>query len=468
MKLFRLFIASLFALALSACASKIDCTVPARIVDGTIVTQVPPRAPGQASMLRFAAEPIDTVRIALVGLGMRGTGTLKRLIHHDQSEARIVAVCDVLEENVNKALQIVAEAGLPAPAPYIGEEAYKELCVRPDVDLVYVVTDWIHHTPIAVYAMEQGKHVAIEVPAATTLAECWQLVDTAEKTRRHCMMLENCVYDFFEASCLKMAQEGAFGEIYYAEGAYIHNLDHGWRRYYNNWRLDFNSKFRGDNYPTHGFGPICQALNIHRGDRLRTLVSMDTRSFRGLEHAREIMGVDSFAEGDHTVTLVRTEKDKLMKVEHNVYGIRPYSRMYSLSGTKGYAQKYPLPGGLCFSQTPGSDAARGSEIVNHFEFVPAQVRDSLLAAYRPAIIKGIEERARKVGGHGGMDFIMDLRLVYCLRHGLPLDMDVYDAAEWCSLCELSRISLNNGYLPVEVPDFTRGDWNVIDGYSYAE
>ncbi len=188
---------------------------------------------------------------------------------------------------------------------------------------------------MAVYAMEHGKHVAVEVPAAMSLEECWQLVDTAEKTQRHCMMLENCVYDFFELTTLNMAQHGLFGEIIHTEGSYIHDLDPFWEHYQGNWRLDFNQSHRGDVYATHGLGPACQLLDIHRGDRMTRLVSMDTESINGLKTAKEKMGAETFANGDQTLTLIKTEKGRTILLEHNVYTPRPYSRMYQLTGTKG-------------------------------------------------------------------------------------------------------------------------------------
>jgi len=315
---------------------------------------------------------------------------------------------------------------------------------------------------MAVYAMEHGKHVALEVPAAMSIAECWQLVNTCEKTRKHCMMLENCVYDWFEATALNMAQHGLFGEIYHAEGGYIHNLDPFWKKYEGNWRLEYNRQYRGDNYPTHGIGPVCQAMNIHRGDRMDYLVSMDTDSF----HGKAITGDDRFADGDHTVTLIRTAKGHQIEIQHNVYASRPYSRLYQLTGTEGFANKYPTQG-IAIKGDKIELQEGDYEKLDAERFVPKDVFDKLMEQYRPDYIKEIEKEALAVGGHGGMDFIMDYRLVYCLRNGLPLDQDVYDAAEWSCLTELSRLSIENGSAPVAVPDFTRGDWNLVNGYSYA-
>ena len=155
------------------------------------------------------------------------------------------------------------------------------MCERNDINLVYIATDWKHHAEMGVYAMEHGKHVAIEVPSAMTLDEIWALINTSEKTRKHCMQLENCVYDFFELTTLNMAQQGLFGEVLHVEGAYIDNLEEFWPYYWNNWRLDYNNENRGDVYATHGLGPACQLLDIHRGDRMKTLVAMDTKAATG-------------------------------------------------------------------------------------------------------------------------------------------------------------------------------------------
>ena len=450
------------AVLLSACCSSGDGY---RIKDGVIVFDEPAPAKGQEDMLLFAADPIDTVRTGFIGLGMRGPDAVRRFTYIDG--AKVVALCDLEADRVVRSQEILAGRGKPAAAEYSGEDGWKQLCERDDIDLVYICTNWQTHVEMAVYAMECGKHVAVEVPAAMSVAECWRLVDTSERTRKHCMMLENCVYDFFELTCLNMAQQGLFGEVLHAEGAYIHNLEPFWDYYHNNWRLDFNQKHSGDVYATHGFGPDCQVLNIHRGDKLEYLVSMDTKSVVGLEVAKEKMGVDTFANGDQTSTLVKTRNGKTILVQHNVYTPRPYDRMYQLVGTKGFADKYPNSA-FAFEPDQIADAAAEYDNLSSHSYVPREVRDSLMAKYKHPIAKEIEEKAREVGGHGGMDFIMDYRLVWCLRNGKPLDMDVYDAAEWSCLGELTAASIANGSKPVKIPDFTRGRWNKVDGLKLAE
>lgn len=453
----------LFVLLSVAAAILVSCS---KTTDGIIRTEVPARPAGQTDMLGFAADPIDTVRVGFVGLGMRGPGAVQRFTH--LQGVKIVALCDVLPENVEKCQKTLREAGLPEAAAYSGDtDVYKELCAREDLDLVYVCTDWSHHVPVALCAMENGKHAAIEVPAATSLQEIWDLINTSERTRKHCIMLENCCYDFYEMTALNMAQQGLFGEIIHVEGSYHHCLEPFWPEYWNNWRLDFNRTHKGDLYPTHGLGPVCQVLNIHRGDQMKTLVAMETSSRLGIPTYKKITGkdIDSFESGDHIMTMISTKLGKTIQIQHDVMTPRPYDRMYQLVGTKGYAQKYPVPG-FSFEPEQLPETIDHENLSGH-SFVPADVRNALMEQYKPGIVKEIGEYAKEVGGHGGMDFIMDYRLVYCLRNGLPLDIDVYDLAEWCCLAELGSISIAHGSAPVEVPDFTRGGQDKIKGFSYA-
>lgn len=435
------------------------------IVDGVIVFNEPERVAGQKSVLQLATDPIPVVRVGFVGLGMRGSSAVERFTHIDGVE--IKALCDLLPERASGAQRILAQANLPAASEYSGEYGWKELCERDDIDLVYICTPWQNHVEIAVYAMEHGKHVAVEVPAATSLEECWRLVDTAERTQRHCMMLENCVYDFFEMTTLNMAHEGLFGDILHVEGGYIHNLDPFWRAYQGNWRLAFNQEHRGDVYATHGLGPACQILDIHRGDRMTRLVSMDTPSVNGKKTASEMMGTEEFANGDQTTTLIQTARGSVIMLQHNVYTPRPYDRKYQVVGTDGYATKYPEPGYAFRSKQIDENVIPDHEKLDEHSFVPESVLQQLTEYYKHPITREIEDMARQVGGHGGMDFIMDYRLIYCLHNGLPLDQDVYDAAEWSCIGSLTAASLEHNNMPVAVPDFTRGDWQKVKGYHHA-
>ena len=458
----------ILAAVLCGMLSMTSCNQPKgenwHVKDGVIVVDEPQRAPGQQSMLAFRADPIPVVRVGFVGLGMRGPGAVSRFTHLEGGE--IKALCDKYPERAHNCQKILTNAGLPEATEYSGEEGYKELCEREDIDLVYVTTNWQMHVEVALYAMEHGKHVAIEVPAANSMEDIWNLIDTSERTRKHCMMLENCVYDFFELTCLNMAQKGLFGEVLHTEGAYIHNLEPFWNSYADNWRLEFNQSHSGDVYPTHGFGPCCQVLNIHRGDKMEYLTSMSTKSVNGLAIAKEKMGSETFGTGDHIVTLVMTQSGKSMEIQHNTFTPRPYNRMYQLTGTEGFANKYPTSGLTFRNKNVDRTLMPNVPQLDEHDFVPDSVKNQMLQVYKHPIHKEIEEQAKKVGGHGGMDFVMDYRLVYCLHNGLPLDQDVYDLAEWCCISELSAISHANKSMPVKVPDFTRGDWNKLDGLHF--
>lgn len=422
----------------------------------SMVSLEKPRPAGQFNVLKLATDPIPVVRVAFIGVGNRGYAAVRRYVNLEDVEIKVL--CDLKGELVERSQKFITGKEFPPAEEYVGEHAWKEVCERDDIDLVYICTDWLSHTPIAVYAMEQGKHVAIEVPAATTVDECWQLVDTAEKTRRHCMMLENCCYDFFELNTLNMAQKGLFGEIVHGEGAYIHDL-RSQLDSQKSWRTKFYEDYTGNPYPTHGFGPICQVMNIHRGDKMNYLVSVSSDQFGITAHLKNKFGESSpeaakhYEIGDMNTTIIKTEKGKTIMIQHDVTSPRPYSRLHTISGTKGVAQKYPVEG---IALDPDSH-----------QFLDKEKYDQLMEEYKHPFIQEIGEVAKRVGGHGGMDFIMDYRLIYCLKNGLPLDQDVYDAAEWSSLVELSKISVQNGGAPVRIPDFTRGDWNRLNGLTFA-
>lgn len=463
-----MFTAGLISLSIVSCHSLQTTESKSTVVHSPIKVHTPKRPAGQKDVVGLVTPKLDTVRVGFIGLGMRGPGAVERFTHIPGT--KVVALADIRPERVEATQKILDKAGVARAAEYSGSEnAWKALCERDDIDLVYIVTDWKHHVPMALYAMENNKHVAVEVPAAMTLDDIWALINKAEEKQLHCMMLENCVYDYFELTALNMAQKGLFGEIIHAEGAYIHNLEDFWGAYWKNWRLDYSQKHRGDVYPTHGLGPVCQALNIHRGDKMNYLVSVDTKPFNGLKMAKQFNKEDNkdFKNGDHTITMIKTEKGKTIQIQHNVMTPRPYSRMYQLTGTDGFANKYPIQGFTLRPENVSSDQVPNHEDLNSHAFVSTQVRKALMEKYKHPIHVELEEKAKEVGGHGGMDFIMDYRLVYCLQNGLPLDMDVYDLAEWSCLVPLSELSLENGSVPVEIPDFTRGAWNKTQKYEHA-
>jgi predicted dehydrogenase len=414
------------------------------------------RPSGSKSVMDLACEPLETVRIAVIGLGMRGEDAVRRLLQIEG--VKINAVCDLMPAFVQEANNKITKAGHKPAAEYTGETDWMKVCERDDIDLVYNCTPWYLHTPIAIHAMKHGKHAALEVPAAMTMEECWQLVDTAEATQRHCMMLENCCYDFFELATLNMARNDVFGEILHAEGAYIHDLrslkflKQNEGGYYNFWRLEYSKKHNGNLYPTHGLGPIAQIMGINRGDRFDYLTSMSAKQAGLSLYAEDKFGAGSpealaeYKLGDMNTTLIRTVNGRTLMVQHDTTSPRPYDRLHLISGTKGMARKWPRP---AIALEP-----------NAHQFLKPEAYDQLIAQYEHPLVKQIGEKAKKVGGHGGMDFIMDYRLIYCLRNGLPLDQDVYDAAAWSCIVPLSEQSVNQRSGSVDIPDFTRGAWKT--------
>ncbi|BBE20216.1 oxidoreductase, Gfo/Idh/MocA family [Aquipluma nitroreducens] len=406
------------------------------------------------NMCGYSAPKINTVRVGFIGLGQRGPEHLKNMTKMEGVE--IKALCDIRPEVVDSAKKSI-EGSIHNPAIYTGnEEEWKKLCDRKDIDLVFIATPWDMHTPMAVYAMEQGKHVCLEVPAAVTIEECWQLVDTSERTHKHCMMMENCCYDFFELLTLNMARQGYFGEIVHAEGAYIHNLlnlNFNKNAYWKMWRLKENDKRNGNLYPTHGLGPVCQVMNINRGDKMDYMVSISGNDFMMSETAKELAAKDDFYKpfvnetyrGNMNTTSIRTNKGKTIMIQHDVTSPNIYSRIHKISGTKGSALKYPVPGRI----------ANGGE-----DWLSEQEVKALGEKYQPEIVKKVGELAKEVGGHGGMDFLMDWRTIDCLRNGLPFDQDVYDAALWSVIAPLSEQSVAHRSSSVDIPDFTRGSWKT--------
>jgi predicted dehydrogenase len=409
--------------------------------------------PAHFNMCGFAAPKLDTVRIGFIGLGNRGPAAVERMTHIEGTD--IKALCDIRPEKVN-AVKKSLEGSVHQPAVYTGkEEEWKKLCDRKDIDLVYIATPWALHTAMAVYAMNQGKHVCVEVPAAKTITECWQLVTTSERTRKHCIILENCCYDFFELLTLNMNRQGLFGEIVHGEGGYIHTLLEGnfdKDKYYHMWRLKENFR-NGNLYPTHGLGPVAQAMNINRGDKMDFLVAVSSNDFQMAAEANTLSAKDSFYapyagkhfRGNMNTTTIRTSKGRTIMLQHDVTSPNVYSRIHRISGTKGSCLKYPLPGRIAFG---------------HEDWLDDAAYKKMEEEYSPAIIKKLGEMAKQVGGHGGMDFLMDWRTIDCLRNGLPVDMDVYDAAAWSSIAPLSEWSVANRSNSISIPDFTSGSWKT--------
>jgi predicted dehydrogenase len=433
-----------------------SCKNPSQVNSPTALEEIKQAStashPQQFNMCGFAAPKIETVRVGVIGLGNRGPGAVRRLAKIEGVE--IAALGDKDKERIKKGQDILEKEGLPSAKGYGGsEESWKGMCESPDIDLIYICTPWSLHAPMAVYAMENDKHVATEVPAAVTVEEAWQLVETSERTKKHCMMLENCCYDFFELLTLNMARQGFFGEIVHAEGAYIHDLrSNNFKKngYADMWRLVENQTRNGNLYPTHGLGPVCQIMNINRGDRMDYLTALSSNDFQMAQMAKVKAAEDNFFEpfatdtyrGNMNTIMVKTINGKSILIQHDVTSPRPYSRIHLVSGTKGIARKWPSPARI----------ATGHSWVSDEEF------EQLEEKYAPPIVKLVGDMAKKVGGHGGMDFIMDWRLIDCLRNGIALKQDVYDAALWSVIAPLSEWSVANRSNSINVPDFTNGSW----------
>lgn len=407
------------------------------------------------NMSGYAAPKIETVRIGFVGLGSRGPGHVTRMSKIEGVE--IKALCDIRPDHAEKVKKSLENTTHRPDLYTAGENDWKRMCERKDIDLIFIATPWDLHTPMAVYAMEQGKHAVTEVPAAVTLDECWQLVETSEKTRRHCMILENCCYDFFELLTLNMARQGFFGEIVHTEGAYIHHLlesNFDKDGYYDMWRLKENKR-NGNLYPTHGLGPVSQIMNLNRGDRMDYLVSTSSDDFMMGDTAKALASKDDFFKpyanwkfrGNMNTTNIRTVKGKTIMLQHDVTSPRVYSRIHLVSGTKATARKYPEP------ETPRI-------ATSHEGWLTQEEMKVLEEKYAPPIVTRVGELAKQIGGHGGMDFLLDWRLIDCLRNGIPLDIDVYDAALWSAISPLSEASVANRSKTMDVPDFTGGNWKT--------
>ncbi len=411
-------------------------------------TTHPPSADTE-SMLGVPFDRHATVRVAIVGTGLRGSSVLGELLAIDGVE--ITALCDIVPAKAQRAAARVTAAGRGAPALYTnGERDFERLVERDDVDLVYTATPWDWHVPVCLAALGAGKHAATEVPAADTIDDCWKLVRASEKSRRHCLMMENCCYDFNEMLVDNMIKKGLFGEILHAEAAYIHDLrsilfedrDEGL------WRRAPHTRRDGNFYPTHGLGPVAWYLDIHRGDRFDYLVSMSTPE-RGLTDWRERhvpkespKWRERYVAGDINTSLIKTVRGRTITLQHNVTLPTPYDRLNAVRGTKGVFKDYPARFYL--------DGQAGGH-----RFRPA---DDFKAEHTHPLWQRVGEIARAKGGHGGMDYIMAYRLVECMREGLPPDFDVYDAAAWSAPWPLSEASLKRRGAPQSFPDFTRGGW----------
>ena len=423
------------------------------------------RVAGTGKMTTYHDKPIRNLRVGVVGLGRGQAGISGFTL---VPGGYISAICDINAARRNRTLKYLADKKAPTPKVYgdKGPEDWKRMCEDPEVDLIYNSTPWQLHVPIALYAMEHGKHVVTEVPSAFTVEECWKLVETSERTQRHCMQLENCCYGETEMLAYNLVHLGLLGEISHGEGAYIHDLrtanydkwdeDAGGGGYWDYWRLRHNVVHGGNQYPTHGLGPICMDMDINRGDRFDYLVSVDSKQFGFEEVGKGLHADDPWRSGlkvkmgDMNTSIIKTVLGRTIMVQHNVGTAHPYSRLNLIQGTRGVLQDYPLR--IAIEESLGKGAHGFDE----------KKTQEIRQKYKHPLWKTRDEIAKRmpVTGHGGMDFLMVLRLSYCLQNGLPLDMNVYDLASWCCLCELTEKSADNRGRSMDIPDFTRGAWKT--------
>jgi predicted dehydrogenase len=417
----------------------------ARGVESTTITR--------GSALKF--KPLETVRTAFIGVGDRGSSHLGRMMTLEGVE--IAAIADNYEPSLSSAVERVKKAGRKEPAAYgNGDEDYKRMLERDDIDIIIIATPWEWHARMCVDAMKAGKHAFTEVPAGITVDECWELVDTAEKTQKHCMMMENCCYGREELFCLNLCRLGLLGELLHGEAAYLHDLREQMnevRHGTGSWRTWHYAKRNGNLYPTHGLGPVAQYMGINRGDRFDYLSSVSSPALGRAEFAKanfpaehQWNKVSQWKCGDICTTIIKTALGRSILVQWNETSPRPYSRLNLIQGTRGI-----------FAGYPSRLAIEGVTPSTH-EWVEGESLKQYFTKYEHPLWKKMGELAEKSGGHGGMDWLMTWRMVYCLRNGDPLDQDVYDAAAWSAVGPLSEKSIANRSQSIDVPDFTRGRW----------
>jgi hypothetical protein len=406
------------------------------------------------NMSGYAAPKLDIVRVGIIGLGNRGPGHLKNLSRIGGVE--IKALCDLRPEKAIAAKQMLEGSG-HNPTVYTGnKDEWKKLCERDDIDLVVITTPWYMHAGMAIYAMDHGKNVASEVVLAATIEEAWKLVETAERTRKHCMMMANYAYNSFQLMTLNMARQGFFGDIVHAEGGYIANkMNNNFSKdmYWDMWWLKQYGTRKGNIYPIHGFESLCQIMNINRGDKLDFLVSVESKDFAMGAKAKELAAKDAFYKpfsdmdfrGNINNSIIKTAKGRTIIVQHDATTERPSTLKEFIYGTERSAQEYPRP--------PRISNEKG-------EWVSMEEYKILQEKYKPNIARMMDELGKDSGSEFGVDLLMMWRLIDCLHNGLPLDMDVYDGVSWSSVLPLSEWSVNNHSYPIEIPDFTKGAWKT--------
>lgn len=408
------------------------------------------------SALNLTNEPIDTVKVGMIGMGNRGSVLIQMfeyLIKNNHAE--ITALSDLKEEKVKKNNEYLKTIQPKGADLYFGNEhEWRKLVDRDDIDLLIIATPWKYHTEMSVYGMEQGKHVACEQPLAMTLKDCWKLIEVAERTQKHCFYMENCCFNGEELWVLNMIDKGIFGDINHAEGAYIHDLRKHMMHetyYENQWRIKHHETRNGNFYTGHGLGPVSFYLDIGRGDNYDYLVSMSSRE-QSLSYGAKKEGfrTTEFACGDMNTTLIKTKKGRTIKLQFDVHTGRPYNRLNTVTGTNAVHQGYP------------SRLYVGDEELQwgHSWLADDEYRNYRERYDHPLWKKLREQIDSKAVGHGGMDFVMIYRLIRCMNEGLPLDINLYDSVLWSVITPLTELSVANKSASITIPDFTGGTWET--------
>ena len=412
----------------------------------------------------FAAPKLEKVRIAIIGVGGRGHAHAKQLASIKGTE--IVGISDLHEDLVNRSVSSCIEEGNGRHqniAKYFGDEnLWKKMLKKVKPDAVIIATNWNNHAQMTIESMKQRAHAFVEVPIAVTMKEMWEIVNTSEQTQKHCMMMENVNYGRDELLYLNLCRKGVIGDLLHAEAAYIHDLRDQMddqKRGEGVWRPYHLAKRNGNLYPTHGLGPVAQYMNLSRSeDQFNTIVSYSTPAIGRNLYARKNYPKDhlwnstDFIGGDLNTSIIKTNLGRTIMVQWDETSPRPYSRLNLIQGTKGTLAGFPtrvaLQGGV-----PGATE-------NHNSWAEGQQLEALYEQYEHPMYKRLGALAKKMGGHGGMDFMMLYRMVECLREGIPLDQNVYEGCFWSAVSPLSEISVAQGGYPQEFPDFTRGKWKT--------
>ena len=417
---------------------------------------------GGTYMGDFQAPKLDKVRIAMIGVGARGSGHARQLAAIEGTE--IVAIADLYEDLVDRSVRNCQEAGAGRHQNiqrYFGEESlWKKMLEEVKPDAVFIATNWKNHAPMALEVMKQGAHAFVEVPIALTVEEMWDLVNTSERTKKHCMMMENVNYGREELLYLNMCRQGVIGEILHAEAAYIHELRSQMEeqeRGTGSWRTPHYAYRNGNLYPTHGLGPVAQYMNLGRGeDQFATLVSFSSPARGRKLYAEKNYSADNkwnqlkYEGGDINTSIVKSTLGKTIMIQWDETSPRPYTRHNLVQGTSGILAGFPtriaLEGGV------------EGATENHHRWAEGEQLDKIYEQYEHPMYKRLGALAQKMGGHGGMDFMMLYRIVECLRTGEALDQNVYEGCLWSAVAPLSEASVAQGGMPQQFPDFTRKQW----------